>query len=222
MSFLRSNLQITMKDKFKAVLEMRVIPVVTIDDVNNAHRLAEALIEGGLPCAEVTYRTSVATEVIRKLSAREDLIVGAGTVLDTEQAKQAIDNGACFIISPYLNRKVVQYCLDSDIPIVPGVATPTEIGQAFELGLSIVKFFPAEALGGLKTLNAIGAPFDMIKFIPTGGINPKNLIEYLNHSQVVACGGSWMVKSNLITEKNFDEIKRLTNEAVIKSRNASQ
>jgi 2-dehydro-3-deoxyphosphogluconate aldolase/(4S)-4-hydroxy-2-oxoglutarate aldolase len=222
MSVLKSNSQKNMKDKFKAVLKMGVIPVVTVDDVNNADSLAEALIEGGLPCAEITYRTAVATEVIKKLSTRGDLIVGAGTVLDTEQVKQAIDSGACFIISPYLNKKVVRYCLDSGIPVVPGVSTPTEIGHAVEIGLSIVKFFPAEALGGLKTLDAISAPFNMIKFIPAGGIGPKNLAEYLNHSKVIACGGSWMVKSSLITEKKFDEIIQLTKEAIMLSREAGQ
>ena len=211
-----------MEDKFKAALKMGVIPVVTIDDVNSAAHLAEALIEGGLPCAEITFRTAAATEVIKKLSTRGDLIVGAGTVLNTEQAKHAVDSGASFVISPCLNPKVVTYCLDAGIPVVPGVSTPTEIGMAVDLGLSILKFFPAEAFGGLTTLSAISAPFNRVQFIPTGGIGPKNLIEYLRHSKVIACAGSWMVKSKLIVEKKFDEITRLTQEAVLLVRKARQ
>ncbi len=211
-----------MKDKFKAALKMGVIPVVTIDDVNNADHLAEALIKGGLPCAEITLRTAVATEVIKMLATRKDLIVGAGTVLNTEQAKHAIDNGASFIISPCLIKKVVTYCLDCGIPVVPGVSTPTEIGMALDMGLSILKFFPAEAFGGLTTLSAISAPFNEVRFIPTGGIGPENLIEYLRHSKVIACAGSWMVKSKLIVEKKFDEITRLTQEAVLLVRKARQ
>jgi 2-dehydro-3-deoxyphosphogluconate aldolase/(4S)-4-hydroxy-2-oxoglutarate aldolase len=204
-----------MEDKFRAALKMGIIPVVAIDDVNNAGHLAEALIKGGLPCAEITFRTAAATEVIKMLSARKDLIVGAGTVLNTEQAKRAVDNGASFIVSPCLVTKVIRYCLDSRIPVVPGVSTPTEIGTALDMGLSILKFFPAEAFGGLATLSAISAPFSEVQFIPTGGIGPKNLIEYLRHSKVIACGGSWMVQSKLIVEKKFDEITRLTQEAVL-------
>ena len=199
---------------------MGVIPVVTIDDVNKAGHLAAALISGGLPCAEITFRTAVATQVIKKLSSRGDLIVGAGTVLNTEQAKHAIDSGASFIVSPCLSQKVVSYCMDSGIPVVPGVNTPTEIGMAVEMGLSILKFFPAEALGGLTTLNAVSAPFNRVQFIPSGGIGPKNLVEYLRHSKVIACGGSWMVKSNLIAEKKFGDIIRLTKEAVLLARKA--
>ena len=211
-----------MEDKFKTALKMGVIPVVTIDHVSKAGHLAEALISGGLPCAEITFRTAAATEVIKVLSASGDLIVGAGTVLNTEQARQAIDNGASFIISPCLNPKVVSCCLDAGIPVVPGVSTPTEIGMAMDMGLSILKFFPTEALGGLKTLNAISAPFDGVKFIPTGGIGPKNLVKYLKHSKVIACGGSWLVKSTLIKKKQFEQITRLTKEAVLLVKKARQ
>jgi len=210
------------EDRFKAALKARVIPVVTIHNADNADALAQALLKGGLPCAEITLRTDAAAEVIKKLATRGDVIVGAGTVMNTAQAAQAIDSGACFIVSPCLSTKVVEYCLDADIPVVPGVCTPTEIGIALELGLSIVKFFPAEALGGLRTLDAVSAPFGMMRFIPTGGIGPDNLVEYLKHPKVVACGGSWMVKSDLIAEKKFDEIARLTREATILSREASQ
>ena len=194
---------------------MGVIPVVTIDHVNKAGHLAEALIAGGLPCAEITFRTAAATDVIKELSSRGDLIVGAGTVLNTEQAKHAIDSGAGFIISPCLSQTVVSYCMDAGIPIVPGVSTPTEIGMAMEMGLSTLKFFPSEALGGLKTLSAISAPFNRVQFIPTGGIGPKNLVEYLRHSNVIACGGSWLVQSTLIEENQFGEIIRLTKEAIL-------
>jgi 2-dehydro-3-deoxyphosphogluconate aldolase/(4S)-4-hydroxy-2-oxoglutarate aldolase len=211
-----------MEDKFKAALKMGVIPVVTINDVNKAGHLAEALIAGGLPCAEITFRTAVATEAIKKLSSRGDLIVGAGTVLNTEQAKHAIDSGASFIISPCLSQKVVSCCMDSGIPVVPGVSTPTEISMAVDMGLSILKFFPAEALGGLSILNAVSAPFNRVQFIPTGGIGPKNLVEYLRHPKVIACGGSWLVKSTLIEEKQFGEITRFTKEAVLLVKKARQ
>ena len=204
-----------MEDKFKAVVKMGVIPAVTIAHVDRAGHLAEALIAGGLPCAEITFRTDAAPEVIKALSLRGDLIVGAGTVLNTQQAKQAIDSGAGFIVSPCLSQKVVSYCMDAGIPIVPGVNTPTEIGMAMEMGLSILKFFPAEALGGLKTLGAISAPFSRAQFIPTGGIGPENLVEYLRHPGVIACGGSWLVKSALIEKNRFGEITRLTKEAVL-------
>ena len=211
-----------MKDKFKAALKMGVIPVVTMDDVNKAGHLADALIAGGLPCAEITFRTAVAPEVIKKLCARGDLIVGAGTVLNKEQAEHAIDSGAGFIFSPCLSPKVVSYCMESGIPVVPGINTPTEISMAVDMGLSILKFFPAEALGGLTTLNAISAPFNQLQFIPTGGIGPKNLVEYLRHSKVIACGGSWLVKSKLIAGKKFDEITRLTREAMLLVKKARQ
>ncbi len=203
-----------MEDKFKIALKARVIPVVVIDNADNADALADSLIEGGLPSAEITFRTDAATEVIKKLVARGDLIIGAGTVMNIGQAQQAIDNGACFIISPYLSEKVVRYCLDLGIPVVPGVSTPTDIGIAGEMGLSLVKYFPAVAFGGLNTLDAFSAAFTTTRFIPTGGIGPSNLVKYLNHPKVIACGGSWMVRSDLIAEKRFDEISRLTKEAV--------
>jgi len=211
-----------MEDKFKAALKMGVMPVVTIDDAKHAAPLAEALIEGGLPCAEITFRTAAATRVIEALCARGDLIVGAGTVLNTEQARKAIESGASFVISPCLSPKVVSYCLQAGIPAVPGVSTPTEIGMAVELGLSVLKFFPAEALGGLKTLAAISAPFNRVQFIPTGGISPENLVSYLKHPKVIACGGSWLVKSKLIAAEKFEEITRLTQEAVLLVEKARQ
>jgi 2-dehydro-3-deoxyphosphogluconate aldolase / (4S)-4-hydroxy-2-oxoglutarate aldolase len=192
-----------------------IVPVIAIENAEDSEPLANALIEGGLPCAEVTFRTGAAKESIKKIAkAFPNMILGAGTVLTIEQVKAAVDNGAKFIVSPGLNSKVVEYCIANKIPITPGVATPSEIEQAIEYGLDVVKFFPAEANGGLAFLKAISAPYKNVKFIPTGGIDEKNLLSYLKFSRILACGGSWMVKSDLISGKQFGEIKRLTSEAV--------
>ena len=203
-----------MIEKFKKVIQGRIIPVVAIEEVENAIPLADALIEGGLPCAEITFRTAAAEAVIKTLAKRGDMVVGAGTVLKIEQVQAAVDAGACFIVAPGFNPRVVQYCLDHSIPVTPGVATPTDIECAMGFGLEIVKYFPAEAFGGLKTLKAISAPYTMMRFIPTGGINAENVSEYLGHPKVVAIGGSWMVKSSLISDGQFEAIIRLTKEAV--------
>jgi len=211
-----------MQEKFEAALKLKIIPVVAIYDDNDANDLSDALIAGGLPCAEITFRTDAATETIKKIAARNDMIVGAGTVLKIEQVKLAVDCGACFIVSPGFSPKIVQFCVENDIPVTPGICTPTDIQMAQEFGLDIVKFFPAEAFGGLKTLKAMSAPYQMMKFIPTGGIGPQNVLDYLNHPKVPACGGSWMVKSNLISKGNFDEITRLTREAVELVKKASE
>jgi 2-dehydro-3-deoxyphosphogluconate aldolase/(4S)-4-hydroxy-2-oxoglutarate aldolase len=192
-----------------------IVPVIAIENAEDAKPLAQALIEGGLPCAEVTFRTPAAKESIKQIAkAFPDMILGAGTVLTVDQVKAAVDSGAKFIVSPGLNPKVVEYCIANNIPITPGVATPSEIEQAIEYGLEVVKFFPAEANGGLAFLKAISAPYKNVKFIPTGGIDEKNLLSYLKFSRIHACGGSWMVKSDLISNKQFDEIKRLTSAAV--------
>ncbi|MHC4791824.1 MAG: bifunctional 4-hydroxy-2-oxoglutarate aldolase/2-dehydro-3-deoxy-phosphogluconate aldolase [Planctomycetota bacterium] len=211
-----------MQEKFETALKLRIIPVVAIHDAEHAENLADALTAGGLPCAEITFRTDAAAEAINKIAARDDVIVGAGTVLKIEQVKQAVEYGACFIVSPGFSPKVVQYCIENDIPVTPGVSTPTDIQVAHEFGLDIVKFFPAEAFGGLKTLKAMSAPYQMMKFIPTGGIGPQNVLEYLKHPKVPACGGSWMVKSNLISNQQFDEITRLSREAVELVKKASE
>lgn len=196
------------------VLKKRIIPVVAIHDAENANPLAEALIQGGLPCAEITFRTAAAEAVIASLAKRGDILVGAGTVLNIDQAKAAMDAGAGFIVSPGLSEKVVEFCLDHSVPVTPGVCTPTDIQRALEFGLTLVKFFPAEAMGGLGTLKAVSGPFTMMTFIPTGGINAQNLCDYLSHPRVPAIGGSWMVTSSLIAEGRFDEITRLTREAM--------
>lgn len=192
-----------------------IVPVVVLNDAKKALPLAKALCDGGLPCAEVTFRTDAAEESIRLMSREfPDMLIGAGTVLSTEQVDRAVAAGAKFIVSPGLNPKVVTYCQEKNIPIVPGVVTPTEMEQAMELGLKIVKFFPAEPSGGLAMIKAVAAPYTMLKFMPTGGINAKNVRDYLAYDKILACGGSWMVKGSLIDEDRFDEIKAMCREAV--------
>ena len=192
-----------------------VIPVVAIEDARDAAALGEALIAGGLPCAEITFRTAAAQESIRTLAVRfPEMLVGAGTVLSVAQAQQAVDAGARFLVTPGFDEAVVAWSLGKDVPIFPGVATPTEINMALRFGLNVLKFFPAQALGGVATLKAIAAPYGGVRFIPTGGINLQNLPDYLSLPAVVACGGSWLVKKSLIASGQFDTISQLTAEAV--------
>lgn len=191
-----------------------IVPVVVLNDSKDAEPLADALCEGGLACAEVTFRTEAAAESIKIMSEKHpEMLVGAGTVLTVEQVDEAVAAGAKFIVSPGLNPEVVKYCLDKNIAITPGVVTPSEMEQAIELGLNIVKFFPAEPSGGLSMIKAVSAPYTMLKFMPTGGINPGNVKEYLKSDKIFACGGSWMVKGDLVDAGNFDKIKELTKEA---------
>jgi 2-dehydro-3-deoxyphosphogluconate aldolase/(4S)-4-hydroxy-2-oxoglutarate aldolase len=203
-----------MQAAYKKALSMKIIPVVAIHDADHADALADALIEGGLPSAEITFRTAAAKAAIAAIASRGDMVVGAGTVLSIDQVKQAVDAGASFVVAPGLNPKVVTYCLENEIPVCPGVCTPTDIETALDLGLEILKFFPAEAFGGIKTLKALSAPYTKARFVPTGGLNAGNVLEYLKHPQVAACGGSWMVKSTLISDRAFETITRLTREAV--------
>jgi 2-dehydro-3-deoxyphosphogluconate aldolase/(4S)-4-hydroxy-2-oxoglutarate aldolase len=192
-----------------------IVPVVAIDDANNAVPLARALLEGGIPCIEITFRTAAAQEAMQKISESvPDMLMGAGTVLTVEQAATAVACGARYLVSPGLNRNVVEYCLAHHVPITPGVATPSEVEVAIALGLDVVKFFPAEAMGGLSFLNAIGAPYKAMKFIPTGGIDESLLLSYLKSPRVHACGGSWMVKPELIAAGRFAEITQLSAKAV--------
>jgi 2-dehydro-3-deoxyphosphogluconate aldolase/(4S)-4-hydroxy-2-oxoglutarate aldolase len=192
-----------------------VVPVVKIDQADEAVPLGNALIAGGLPCAEITFRTAAAEEAIRRIASElPQVVIGAGTVLSVEQAEKAVAAGARYIVSPGFDPKVVDWCLTHDVAVTPGVATPTEINMALDKGLNILKFFPAEALGGLKTLKALAAPYVGVKFIPTGGINPKNLADYLSLPAVHACGGSWLVKSTLISAGEFTEITRMAEEAL--------
>ncbi|MCQ2540485.1 MAG: bifunctional 4-hydroxy-2-oxoglutarate aldolase/2-dehydro-3-deoxy-phosphogluconate aldolase [Acetatifactor sp.] len=201
-----------------AVLEqfqkIGIIPVVVLDDAKDAEPLGRALMEGGLPCAEVTFRTAAAEEAIRIMSEKfPDMLVGAGTVLTTEQVDRAVAAGAKFIVSPGINPKVVDYCVKKNIPITPGTCNPTNVETALEFGLDVVKFFPAEQAGGLNYIKAIAAPYTGMKFMPTGGINAENVKEYLKYNRIIACGGSWMVKGDLIKAGNFEKIKELTAEA---------
>jgi len=192
-----------------------VVPVVKIERPEDAVALGRALLAGGLPCAEITFRTAAAEEAIQRISSSlPEIIVGAGTVLSVDQASRAVSAGARFIVSPGFNPKVVDWCLQNEVPVTPGVATPTEIDMALDKGLEILKFFPAEALGGIAMLKAIAAPYGGVKFIPTGGINQENLADYLAHPSVHCCGGSWLVKANLISACRFDEITRLTRDAM--------
>ena len=192
-----------------------IVPVVVLQDAAKAEPLAEALCKGGLACAEVTFRTDAAEESIRIMSEKfPEMLVGAGTVLTTEQADRAVKAGAKFIVSPGLNPEVVKWCQAHEVPVIPGIVTPTEMEQAIGLGLTMVKFFPAEPAGGLKYIRAIAAPYTMMKFMPTGGINPQNVREYLAYDRIAACGGSWMVKNTMIENNEFDRIEELVKEAL--------
>lgn len=196
------------------IAQIGVVPVVVPEDEKDAAPLAKALIMGGLPCAEVTFRTAAAEASIRIMSEKyPEMLVGAGTVLTTEQADKAVEAGARFIVSPGFDPEVVDYCLDRAIPVFPGCITPSEVVQAVKRGMTVVKFFPAEQFGGVDTIKALAAPYMDIKFMPTGGINTKNLKEYLKCSKIIACGGSWMVKADLILSGDFDKIRELTEEA---------
>lgn len=204
-----------MKTIIEKISTLGIVPVVKIDNIDTAIPLARALCEGRLPCAEVTFRTSEAEEAIRLMTKEfPKMLIGAGTVLTTEQVDRAIDAGARFIVSPGLNPKVVKYCLEKNIPIIPGTSNASDIESAIELGLDVVKFFPAEINGGIKAIKALAAPYTTVKFMPTGGVSKENLVEYLSFEKVIACGGSWMVDSALINAGNFDKIKSLTEQAV--------
>ena len=191
-----------------------IVPVIALDDAKDAEPLAKALIQGGLPCAEVTIRTA-AEEPIESMAEKfPELVVGAGTVLTPEQADRAMNAGAKFIVSPGLNPKVVKHCFDKGYPIVPGTSNPSDVEVAIELGLDVVKFFPAEAAGGLNMIKSMAAPYTNMEFMPTGGINAGNLKSYLDFNKIVCCGGSWMVKKDMVAAGDFEGIKKLTREAV--------
>ena len=191
-----------------------IVPVVVLQDAAKAEPLAEALCKGGLACAEVTFRTDAAEESIRIMSEKfPEMLVGAGTVLTTEQADRAVKAGAKFIVSPGLNPEVVKWCQAHEVPVIPGIVTPTEMAQAIGLGLTMVKFFPAEPAGGISMIKAMAAPYVGLKFMPTGGIDAKNLEDYLSSDKIICCGGSWMVKGDLVKAGEFDKIRELTAEA---------
>ncbi len=199
-------------EKFRKI---GIIPVVKIDCAKDAAPLAGALCEGGLPVAEVTFRTAAAKDAIAAMTqAYPEMLVGAGTVLSVEQVDEAVTAGAQFIVSPGLNPEVVRHCQEIGVPVTPGVTSPTEIEQALGLGLRVLKFFPAEASGGLAKIKAMSAPYGDVLFMPTGGINAGNITSYLDFPKILACGGSWMVGSDLINSGNFARITELTKEAV--------
>lgn len=199
----------------KEISKRKIVPVIKIKNIECVFPLAEALCSGGLPVAEITFRTDAAEESIRKMvNSFPEMLVGAGSLTSVEQAKKAVDAGAEFLVSAGFNRKVTEYAVDHNIPIFPGVCTPTEIMFLLEYNLSVAKFFPAEQFGGLKTIKALSAPFPNMKFMPTGGINITNILEYLSFDKIIACGGSWMVKDNYIDEKDYKKIQQITAEAV--------
>ncbi|MFX1315990.1 MAG: bifunctional 4-hydroxy-2-oxoglutarate aldolase/2-dehydro-3-deoxy-phosphogluconate aldolase [Promethearchaeota archaeon] len=204
-----------MTDIIEKLEELKLIPVATIENLDDALPLGKVLVEVGLPIVEITFRTQVAGEVINFLTKEmPKLFIGAGTVLNVEQVNRAIDGGAQFIITPGFNPRVVDYCVNQNILIIPGVNTPTMVEWALDKGLKVVKFFPANLSGGVKMLKALAGPYPEMKFVPTGGINNDTLIEYLKLSNVIACGGSWIVNKDLISSSNFEEIRKLTKEAV--------
>ena len=201
----------TIEERF---VDFGVVPVVVLDDVKDALPLAKALTEGGLPCAEVTFRTEAAEESIKVMAeAYPDMVVGAGTVLTIEQADAAVKAGAKFIVSPGFDPEIVDYCLKKEIPIFPGCVTPSEVAQAVKRGLKVVKFFPAEPAGGVAMIKAMAAPYHQLRFMPTGGIGTQNLKDYLEFDKIICCGGSWMVKADLIKNGEFEKICKLTKEA---------
>ena len=204
-----------MKTIAEQFYEYGVVPVVVLEEAKDALPLAKALVEGGLPCAEVTFRTEAAEESIRLMSEKyPEMLVGAGTVLTTKQVDRAAAAGAKFIVSPGFDPEIVDYCLEKKIPVFPGCITPSEVAQAVKRGLQVVKFFPAEQAGGVAMIKAMAAPYTMVKFMPTGGISAKNLKDYLSFGKILCCGGSWMGKGDMIRNGEFDKIRELTKEAV--------
>ncbi len=204
-----------MHEMLQKIQEIGIVPVVVLEDAKDAVPLAKALCEGGLPCAEVTFRTAAAEEAIRTMVQEfPEMLVCAGTVLTTDQVDRAVAAGAKFIVSPGLNPRIVKYCVDKGILIVPGCSNPSDVEQALENGLDVVKFFPAEQAGGLPMIKAMAAPYVGVRFMPTGGINAQNVKEYLAYDRILACGGSWMVKGDLIKAGEFEKITALVKEAV--------
>lgn len=204
-----------MKNLMKKIEEYKLVPVIKLDDAKNASPLAAALCQGGLPVAEVTFRTAAARESIEIMAKTyPEMLIGAGTITTPDQARQAVDAGASFLVSAGFSRQVTEYAVDNNIPIFPGVCTPTELMYLLEYNLPIAKFFPTEQYGGLNTIKALAAPFPNMKFMPTGGINVNNIVDYLAFGKIIACGGSWMVKDTLINSGNFSKISDLCREAV--------
>lgn len=205
----------TKNDILKTISQTKIVPVVKVDNVEDTAPLMKALSDGGIKIAEITYRTACAKEAI-SVAIKEfpDMIIGAGTVINIHQAKEAVNLGVKFVVSPGFDEETARYCNSKDILYFGGCVTPTEIMKALNLNLNIIKYFPAENFGGLKSIKALSAPFPQIKFMPTGGISINNIKEYLSCDKVIACGGSWMVKEELIKNKEFDKITKLCIEAI--------
>jgi len=204
-----------MNEILNRIKEIGIVPVISISDVEKAVPLAKALIAGGIPCAEITFRTAEGEECIRRIAVQlPEVLLGAGTILSKDQARRARDAGAKFVVSPGFNSKVVKYCVKNGILMIPGCSTPTDMEAAMGFGLDTVKFYPAELGGGLPYIKACAAPYPGLKFMPSGGINAENIGKYMAFNKVVACGGSWMVSKELLDAGNFDEITRLSKIAV--------
>ena len=192
-----------------------LVPVIKVNNISHAKPLADALVRGGLPCAEVTFRTDIAADVIKEMKkARPEMIVGAGTVISNEQVDKAISSGAEFIVSPGFSPDLVKYCKGKSIPVFPGCSNASEVQEAVNLGLDVVKFFPAEISGGIKAIKALAAPYYNMKFFPTGGINSDNISGYMSYEKIFACGGTWMVPEDLLEKEDFNQIEEITRQAV--------
>jgi 2-dehydro-3-deoxyphosphogluconate aldolase / (4S)-4-hydroxy-2-oxoglutarate aldolase len=203
-----------MAETFEALGHIGIVPVITIDRPQQAVPLARALLDGGIGCVEITFRTSAAEEALHRIHSEcHEMLVGAGTVLTVRQVEQAVRAGAQYIISPGFDSSIVDWCQEHDVPVLPGVATPTEINMALAKGLKLLKFFPAEVIGGVRMLKALHAPYAEVKFVPTGGVTPHNLAQYIALPNVVACGGSWMATGSMLSESKFDEITHVAGEA---------
>lgn len=217
----KSAIKPTVKKKIDALADefenVGIVPVIKLDKVENAEKLAKALRDGGINCAEVTFRANGADEVIKRMTkAYPDMLVGAGTVLTCEQADAAIKSGAKFCVAPGLNPNVVKHCLEKGVPFAPGLSSSSEIEQAMELGLDFAKFFPAEQAGGLAYIKAVSAPYPQMRFMPTGGISADNINSYLSFKKVVCCGGSWIVPAKLLDAEDWESITKLCREAIDK------
>ena len=200
---------------YDEIARLKIVPVVALDDEKDAVALADALIGGGLPVAEITFRTAAAEGAIRAIAQqRPEMLVGAGTITNMGQARRAVEAGAKFLVTPGFSDEITAYAVEREVPIFPGVCTPTEIMMTLKYNLPVVKFFPAAQYGGLATIKALNGPFPALKFMPTGGVSTANVKEYLAYPNIVACGGSWMVKKDLIAAGKFDEIRAMAAEAV--------
>ena len=200
---------------YEQIARLKIVPVVVLDDEKDALPLADSLIAGGLPVAEITFRTAAAEGSIRAIAqSRPEMLVGAGTITAMDQAVRAIDAGAKFLVTPGFSDEITAYAVAENIPIFPSICTPTEIMMTLKYNLPVVKFFPAQQFGGLATIKALNGPFPTLKFMPTGGVSPSNVKEYLSYPNVIACGGSWMVKKDLIAAGRFEELQSLAAEAV--------